>query len=137
MTKSKKLTFKLFRGQNVSASRVENERAGGAKNEKWISEAARLLDRWEYKYFGNWWKLLLYAVLITYILAETFVLITDSKSTYNYIHISFDKKIQAKQMVNIFDQLWSMLADFRKIWKCLDLVYFAMDDILVAFLTRA
>ena len=45
MTKSKKLTFKLFRGQNVSASRVENERAGGAKNEKSISEAACLLDR--------------------------------------------------------------------------------------------
>ena len=38
-------TFKLFRGQNVSASRVENERAGGAKSEKSISEAARLLDR--------------------------------------------------------------------------------------------
>ena len=45
MTKSKKLTFKLFRGQNVSASRGENDRAGGAKNEKSISEAARLLDR--------------------------------------------------------------------------------------------
>ena len=45
MTKSKKLTFKLFRGQNVSASRGENERTGGAKNEKSISEAARLLDR--------------------------------------------------------------------------------------------
>ena len=48
MTKSKKLTFKLFRGQNVSASRGENERAGGAKNEKSISEAARFLDRQEY-----------------------------------------------------------------------------------------
>ena len=45
MTKSKKLTFKLFRSQNVSASRGENDRAGGAKNEKSISEAARLLDR--------------------------------------------------------------------------------------------
>ena len=46
MTKSKTLTFKLFRGQNVSASRGENEQAGGgAKNEKSISEAARLLDR--------------------------------------------------------------------------------------------
>ena len=53
MNKSKKLTFKLFRGQNVSASRVENERAGGAKNEKSISEAARLLDRWEYLYYHN------------------------------------------------------------------------------------
>ena len=47
MTKSKKLTFKLFRGQKVSASRGENDRAGGAKNEKSISEAARLLDRRE------------------------------------------------------------------------------------------
>ena len=48
MTKSKKLTFKLFRGQNVSASRGGNEctRGGGAKNEKSISEAASiLLDR--------------------------------------------------------------------------------------------
>ena len=45
MTKSKKLTFKPFRDQNVSASRGENERAGWAKNEKSISEAARLLDR--------------------------------------------------------------------------------------------
>ena len=45
MTKSKKLTFKLFRGHNVSASRGENEQAGRAKNEKSISEAARLLDR--------------------------------------------------------------------------------------------
>ena len=45
MIKLKKLTFKLFRGQNVSTSRGENERAGGAKNEKAISEAARLLDR--------------------------------------------------------------------------------------------
>jgi hypothetical protein len=45
MIKPKKLTFKLFRGQNVSASRGENERAGGAKNEKSISEAAHLLDR--------------------------------------------------------------------------------------------
>ena len=45
MTKSKKLTFKLFRGQNVSASRGENERAGGAENESSISKAARLLDR--------------------------------------------------------------------------------------------
>ena len=53
MTKSKKLTFKLFRGQNVPASRVENERAGGAKNEKSISEAARLLDRWEYSSVPN------------------------------------------------------------------------------------
>ena len=26
----------------------ENERAGGAKNEKSISEAARILDRWKY-----------------------------------------------------------------------------------------
>ena len=33
-TKSKKLTFKLFRGQNASSSR-------GGKNEKSISEAAR------------------------------------------------------------------------------------------------
>ena len=48
MNKSKKLTFKLFRGENVSASRGENERAGGTKNEKSISEAARLLDRQEY-----------------------------------------------------------------------------------------
>jgi hypothetical protein len=45
MTKSKKFTFKLFRGQNVSASRGENDQAGGAKSEKSISEAARLLDR--------------------------------------------------------------------------------------------
>ena len=46
MTKSKKFTFKLFRGQNISASREENDRAaGGAKSEKSISEAARLLDR--------------------------------------------------------------------------------------------
>ena len=45
MTNSKNLTFKLFRGQNVPASRWENERAGGAKNEKSIGEAARLLDR--------------------------------------------------------------------------------------------
>ena len=44
MTKSKKLTFKLFRGQNVSASRGKNEQAGSAKKEKSISEAARLLD---------------------------------------------------------------------------------------------
>ena len=50
MTKSKKLTFKLFRGQNVSTSRGENEQAGGAKNEKSISEAARLLDKWEYSH---------------------------------------------------------------------------------------
>ena len=42
------MTFKLFTGQNVSASRGENEQAGRAKNEKSISEAARLLDRWEY-----------------------------------------------------------------------------------------
>ena len=48
MTESKKLTFKLFRGQNISASRGENEQAGRAKNEKSLSEAARLLDRWEY-----------------------------------------------------------------------------------------
>ena len=47
MNKSKKLTFKLFNGQNVSASRGENVRAGGAKNEKSISEAACLLDRLE------------------------------------------------------------------------------------------
>ena len=47
MTKSKKLTFKLYRSQYVSASRGENERAGGAKNEKSISEAACLLDRLE------------------------------------------------------------------------------------------
>ena len=47
MNKSKKLTFKLFRGQNVSASRGENEQAEGAKNEKSVSEAARLLDRQE------------------------------------------------------------------------------------------
>ena len=47
MNKSKKLTFNLFRGQNVSASRRENECTGGgrAKNVKSISEAARLLDR--------------------------------------------------------------------------------------------
>jgi hypothetical protein len=45
MLKPKKLTFKLFRVHNVSASRGENERAGGAKNEKSISEDARLLDR--------------------------------------------------------------------------------------------
>ena len=49
MNKSKKLTLKLFRGQNVSASRGGNECTGGAKNWKSISEAARLLDRWEYK----------------------------------------------------------------------------------------
>ena len=48
MTKSKKLSFKPFRGQNVLSSRGENERAGRAKNEKSISKAARLLDRWEY-----------------------------------------------------------------------------------------
>ena len=42
MTKSKKLTFNLFRGQNVSQSRGNNEQAGreGAKNEK---SKARLL----------------------------------------------------------------------------------------------
>ena len=47
MTKSKNLTFKLFRGQNVSPSRGDNEQAGreGAKNQKSINEAARLLDR--------------------------------------------------------------------------------------------
>ena len=45
MTKAKKFIFKIFRGQSVSASRGENERAGGAKNEKPISEAAHLLDR--------------------------------------------------------------------------------------------
>ena len=45
ITKSKKLTFKLFRGHKVSASRGENEEAGGAKNEKSIREAACLLDR--------------------------------------------------------------------------------------------
>ena len=43
----KKVDFKLFRSQNVSASRGENDRAGGAKNEKSISEAACLLDRLE------------------------------------------------------------------------------------------
>ena len=42
------MTLKLFRGQNASASRGENERAGGAKNEKSISEAARFLGRQEY-----------------------------------------------------------------------------------------
>ena len=36
MTKSKRLTFKLFRGRNVSASR-------GAKNEKSISEACSFI----------------------------------------------------------------------------------------------
>jgi hypothetical protein len=41
MTKfKKKLTFKLFRGQNVSASKGKNKRAGGAKNGKSISVAA-------------------------------------------------------------------------------------------------
>ena len=45
MNKSKKLTLKLFRGQNISVSRGENECTGGTKNEKSISEAARLLDR--------------------------------------------------------------------------------------------
>ena len=48
MIKSKKLSSKLFRGQSVPSSRGKNERAGGAKNQKSISEAARLLDRWEY-----------------------------------------------------------------------------------------
>ena len=45
MNKSKKLTLKLFRGQNVAASRGGNECTGGAKNSKSISEAAHLLDR--------------------------------------------------------------------------------------------
>ena len=78
MNKSKKLTFKLFRGQNVPASRGGNKCPGGAKNEKSISEAACLLDRWEYSTAKAWIRLLLitaFRVIIMPILAHCMLFI--------------------------------------------------------------